>query len=491
MQSLAAGQGVGAINCRNMDKWLKQILLVAMVAIVSMNAWGQKTMVVLSDTHVMGPGLLVSEGKTWTDYLANERKLVDMSRQIFDEQIDELKTKAPDLLLITGDLTKDGERVSHEYVVNKLNELPTQTRVLVIPGNHDRGTSTAKIYDGASATHAAVYDDADFAAAYAAFGYGADSRRDEASLSYACEPYPGLVVIGIDSKNGALSNSTVDWVCNEAVASRAAGKQVVAMMHHALIPHITHADNFVNTAVINNHEDLRLRFVEAGIRVLFTGHFHISDIAKDYNEELTDSIYDVATGAPVSYPCDYRVVTLSDDFSHIDIHTEKKTTLAGVDHFSDVAKERLHSAIKKNMKARAEAKLGSFMAKLMANTINTMATAFADAYIIHAEGNEPEADAAVVDKIMDNLSLAFSYLDGSEDMMKSMLYDKSPYGIEGRENVIDDRTLSIILDDKATAIHPVSATAPDDGAFHTLTGLRVSHPQRGVYINKGKLVIIK
>lgn len=465
----------------------KTILALLMLSMIHISTWSQKTMVVLSDTHVMGPGLLVSEGEAWTIYLDNERKLVDYSRQIFDEQIEDLKMMAPDLLLITGDLTKDGERASHEYVVQKLRELPSKTKILVIPGNHDRGTSNAKIYDGATATNAPVYNSNDFAKAYAEYGYGADSQRDEASLSYVCEPFAGLVVIGIDSKNGSLASSTVEWICSQAKSAREAGKQVIAMMHHAIIPHITNANLFVSTAVINDYDNLRLRFIEAGINTVFTGHFHVSDIAKDYNNELTDSIVDVATGAPVSYPCDYRVVKFNNDFSRIDIETGKKTTLEGVDDFSTVARERLHYAIKKKMKATAEAKLGD-MTSFFAPTIEKMATAFADAYIIHADGNEPEADAATVRRIFRDLSLAFSVLDGSEDMMKSMLYDKAPYGIEGRENVTNDRTLAVGRTDEATAITGIETISNDSDAKYNLAGRRITSLHHGVYIQRGRLV---
>ena len=35
-------------------------------------------------------------------------------------------------------------------------------------------------------------------------------------------------------------------------------------------------------------------------------------------------------------------------------------------------------------------------------------------------------------------------MDGVEDMCRSMLEDKAPYGVEGRENVTNDLILSII-----------------------------------------------
>ena len=37
-----------------------------------------------------------------------------------------------------------------------------------------------------------------------------------------------------------------------------------------------------------------------------------------------------------------------------------------------------------------------------------------------------------------------SAMDGVEDMCRSMLEDKAPYGVEGRENVTNDLILSII-----------------------------------------------
>jgi hypothetical protein len=89
-----------------------------------------------------------------------------------------------------------------------------------------------------------------------------------------------------------------------------------------------------------------------------------------------------------------------------------------------------------------EAKAG-IAAKLMAATIESMATLVADAFIVHAEGNEADVDT---EAIMKGLSPAFIMMSGTEDMCRSMLEDKAPYGIEGRENVTNDLILSIIID---------------------------------------------
>jgi len=252
----------------------------------------------------MAPELLVNEGTAWTTYLNGQRKMVDYSKLLFDDMIGRIKEDMrPELVLITGDLTKDGEKVSHEYVTSKLDELRAiGIKTLVIPGNHDRGSnSDAVYYDGESTTAATVATNGWFATQYANYGYGVSSEREGTTLTYACEPITGLVVIGIDSgTDGNVSETTLNWVVEKATAARASGKKVIAMMHHPLMPHFAGVDNFVSTAVVGNYETVRNTLADAGIRVVFTGHFHTSDIAKDWNADKSREIYDVNTGSLIS-----------------------------------------------------------------------------------------------------------------------------------------------------------------------------------------------
>ena len=410
---------------------------------------GQK-LVVLSDPHVMAPELLVSEGEAWTSYLKGQRKMIDYSARLFDEMVSRIKNDLhPDLVLITGDLTKDGEQLSHAYVKAKLDELRSEgIQVLVIPGNHDLNNPNAVSYDGAETTAVEVATNDWFAAQYADYGYGPSSEREASTLTYACEPIEGLVVIGIDSgKKGELSSATLDWICDKALKASSEGKRVIAMMHHPLTPHVTHAETLVRTYVIKNYDTIRQALIEAGVKVIFTGHFHTSDIAKDFNDSLTKDIYDVNTGSLISYPCDYREVTVSGDLSELRLSTSHITSLPNDSTFSsDYAKERLHSAVKQMVKEIAKAKVrkeaGSLGVKLMAKKINKVSTAAADAFIIHAEGNEGQVDTS---DIMESFEQIFQMVKGSREMCESMLQDKAPYGIEGREKVTDDLNLSISL----------------------------------------------
>ena len=118
-------------------------LLMAAILLMPQNATAQTRIAVASDTHVMAPSLLPDEAKSqdeWTSYYVTQRKMLEQSADLFDQLKTTMLNSKPDILLITGDLTKDGELASHNYVREGLTSLRNAgIKVLVIPGNHDFG----------------------------------------------------------------------------------------------------------------------------------------------------------------------------------------------------------------------------------------------------------------------------------------------------------------------------------------------------------------
>ena len=463
-------------------------LLTLMVAcMASAQTQLDKTKVVLlSDTHVMAPELLVEEGTAWYNYLDSDRKLIEYSRELFDVVIANIKDNIrPGLVLITGDLTKDGEVLSHEYVVKKLDELKAiGIQTLVIPGNHDRGAHyNANYYIGDHTTPAEVATNEQFAKFYADYGYGETSERDSASLSYICEPIAGMAIIGIDSgTDGTVRESTLSWVCRQAEQARSKGKRVIAMMHHPLVPHFNNSDKFLETSSVNDCENVRNRLADAGIGVVLTGHFHTSDILKEFNADLTKEIYDVSTGALSSFPCDYRILTLSEDKSQLSIETERITELPSNAAFHEQAEEQLKEKAKKMISGQG----GAYA---------MVADDAANAYIEHAKGNENESAKAqeILKSLLNYAKLARllhvmdeSRIEMLENMAHSMLEDLSNYGVEGRENRVDDLTLTITLPVSETnAVNTMKGKAQHDPTVYSLNGIKASNsPQRkGLYIH--------
>ncbi len=142
------------------------------MAFATQGAWAtDHKIVVIADPHVMPASLLTKTSNAdWSTYINGSRKLEDFSQALFDQAITEIAAMSPkpELVLIVGDLTKDGEKDSHDYVKGKLDVLESTYGIksLVILGNHDRGTSNAKVY-GTSTDDAVKYSESDLKTLYA------------------------------------------------------------------------------------------------------------------------------------------------------------------------------------------------------------------------------------------------------------------------------------------------------------------------------------
>ena len=435
-----------------------RVIIAAVMLCLTTISLAQTKIIVMTDTHVMAPELLVNDGPAWRNNIDSDRKMIDYSQQMFDLMIERLKTDIrPDWLFITGDLTKDGELLSHQYVAAKLEELlQAGIHTLIVPGNHDFGTGNAVYYDGENRRPAQRASSQQLQSLYAHFGLGA-AEREPTTLTYACEPVDGLTVIGIDSgPRGELSQTTLDWVCDKAQKAIHAGNRVIALMHHPVIPHITGIDKIAGPrTVAKDHETIRNRLTDAGVSAVFTGHFHVGDMAKDYNATLTDSIYDISTGSLISYPCEYREVTIDKELTEMQIATHNITTLPDDPNFTKTSKKRLKKSIKRIVKGRTGKP--KFPKSLVTNKI---ANFIAKAAVVHADGNEHQSSKAKRrNAVFNRMAKAANLLMPNNKMLKrhgltmndvkvlvhSMLKNKTSYGINGRENVTDDHQLTVHL----------------------------------------------
>ena len=408
---------------------------------------------VVSDIHVMAPSLLPEGAETqeaWTTYYAGQRKMLQQSAAIFTQFIDDMINQSPQVVLITGDLTKDGEMASHEFVREQLDRLTNMgIKAFVIPGNHDFGGSGTPIKfnaDGTTET-AEVLSYDEFKAFYYNFGYGWDSEFDSNSLSYVTEIMENLVLLAIDSHTTSIPAATLTWLCEKAKAARNAGKQVIAMMHHPLFPHITGADLFIDTYTVNDYETVRNALIDAGVNVILTGHFHTSDIAKDWNDDEGKAVYDVNTGSLISYPCDYRMLTPSYDNTTLKVET-KSIVPAGM------SKEECKTWLQGRMKGAATDKMNAkagAMAAMAAEPISNIAEFAANLFVLHAEGDEnASADREGLVTTYTTFkgdalyNAALSYGGITDASIYSVIDDKSNYGTD-KENQTADRSLSIVM----------------------------------------------
>lgn len=291
---------------------------------------------VVPDIHYMHPDLLpedITTSPSLMTYLGLDRKLLEISDPIFRKVYSELIDEKPDILLIPGDLAKDGELIGHEVMANLLQDLEnTGMKVYVIPGNNDIDNPDAFSYVTEPPESVDNINSDDFTRIYGNFGYNEALYRDETSLSYICQPYSNLWILGIDNikyplpnsgekVTGDISDATLAWIGEKMAEARANNIEVLAMMHYGILEH--YSGQNIPEPLIKNFQERATALMNAGIRFIFTGHYHANDIVEFAHDGKT--LYDIQTGSLVTPPSSYRILELDDNF--IKIQTRRVTSI--------------------------------------------------------------------------------------------------------------------------------------------------------------------
>lgn len=275
---------------------------------------------VVSDVHYNLPEEeLVKTNDDEIFWYANRRAAMDNeSGYIFDEFLKQAKEADYDFVLISGDMADNGRTTPEEHIVvsKKFAEFERETGipVYVIPGNHDYS-----VYDGETKLE-------DMIEYYGEFGYNDALERRDTDFSYVTDLSDDYRLIAVDScdpsksTEDGMTEDKVEWVLEQAEKALSEGKYPILMMHHNLLDHMPLQRIFSHNFIIRNHISVANRFADAGIKIVFTGHEHCSDVAT-YTSLSGNKIYDFATTSLSMYPISYRDITLGDE----EISYESKT----------------------------------------------------------------------------------------------------------------------------------------------------------------------
>lgn len=324
--------------------WTRKTLFLLLVfALVLLFIWagglgtvpGTARFAVISDPHVYDPRLGTT-GSEFERHLAQDVKMVVESGALFERTLVLLAAHEPkpSFLLISGDLTHDGEAASHLLMASYLAGLRAKgIQPYVIPGNHDIDNPSASRYDP-HGKHPAQRISADvFADIYAPFGYRQAIARDPRSLSYIAEPVPGYWLFAIDSCRyteenkvrldaGRLRPETLNWILSKLEDARRLGKQTLGMTHHSMLEHSLAQARYFPDFVLEDWEIIGQKLAKSGLKLIFTGHSHSQNITrKTWNEN--QALLDVQTGSLVTYPNPVRYATLDAKNSTLSIRSEK------------------------------------------------------------------------------------------------------------------------------------------------------------------------
>lgn len=307
------------------------------------------TATIISDIHQLAPELRADNPVFETFLASGDGKLLKYSTELLEALKEALNT---DILIVSGDLTTNGELRSHEWLANYFREIEAvdisdsksesnnkksgtesadstgrHTRVYVIPGNHDVNNPYARTFVSGKQEVTDTVSAEDFARIYGDFGYDEALSRDPSSLSYVVRLaddfylvmldtciYEDNISLGYPVTGGALRASTISWLRDVDAQIKALspeGATIISSSHHNLLSHSpVHDRGFV----IDNIQDGIDILDTLGIKLNFSGHIHTQDIISEGN------ITEIVTGSLLQYAQTYGVATFTAE--NIDYHTQ-------------------------------------------------------------------------------------------------------------------------------------------------------------------------
>lgn len=280
---------------------------------------------VISDTHVLAAEQIGNADSTaFIDKTASGQKMLALSEPILQTAIDDFIESDEDILLVAGDITEDGSRVSHRAAAREFQRAENAgKKVFVVPGNHDIRNSS-KTYTGETATPIQNIDPQDFYELYYNFGYSEAIAQDSKTLSYAADMNKYFRIISIDCNTYELNPETgfvlgernlasmtqelLDWTVKQVEDAYKAGKTPIAMMH---FPVTNHLGDLLATSSskVNMAKEFCAAMTKAGLEYIFTGHLHSNDIMT--YQDKNGILYDIETACLTNYPMPVRKVELS------------------------------------------------------------------------------------------------------------------------------------------------------------------------------------
>lgn len=279
--------------------------------------------VIASDTHYYPPEL-TDYGEAFETALSrDDGKTAPYMSQVLDAFFEEVLELKPTVLVLSGDLTLNGERAGHEELAGKLASLEEKgVKVLVIPGNHDINNPMASSYFGKTEAKVEQVNAAGFYEIYRQFGYDQAISRDESSLSYL---YP------LDSQNwllmldscqyeprnlvgGRIREETLSWMKTQLDAAEEAGITVVPVAHHNLLKE---SSLYPDDCTLENSAEV-IRLLEAyKLPVYLSGHLHLQRVKK-YKAEPGEAadlyhISEIVSDSLALYPSQYGVLSWTEN----------------------------------------------------------------------------------------------------------------------------------------------------------------------------------
>ncbi len=318
---------------------------------------------VVSDTHYYSKKNGI-DGKAFMQENSRSTNLIKDSEEVlkaFFKQIANDDTS--DIVLISGDLTKNGEPESHKEFIELLNELKSKgKRVYVITATHDfQGNGICHRFEGDQKIEIPSARREELLEMYYDFGPSKAISIHEDSMSYVVQLEEGFRLFALnDDRNhegkSGFSKDCFRWIEEQFEDAKKNNQLVIAMSHHPVLSPSPFFSLIGKGDMMGNHEIRREQFADMGMSFMFTGHSHMHDISYHVSEK-GNIFYDITTSATVGYPALYRQVTFDKKQNTMVIESKGLETEPDIEfngkNFDEHLENQFFGMIKKTIEAAA------------------------------------------------------------------------------------------------------------------------------------------
>lgn len=271
---------------------------------------------IASDIHYMDSSLLDDSARIENIDIAGDGQATYYSSVITDAFIEKVISIKPDALLLTGDNTFNGEKASHDSLIEKLKSIQKEEiPVYVLPGNHDVGIYRPVEYKNFQTSLVPSYKKDDYKRLYARFGYSQAEYQDPNSFSYIKEIGKNVFGIMLDTNVSStyyVKEETFPWLESSLKELKEKGATIFSFSHQTLE---VHSPTLTEGFRISNADDVLSLYKEYGVKANFAGHMHIQHSIND------EGFMEILTSALSINPCQYGLLSLNNN--KWNYHTEK------------------------------------------------------------------------------------------------------------------------------------------------------------------------
>lgn len=284
---------------------------------------GPPSIILATDTHFYS-AKMTDFGEAFQRMVAgDDGKIVPYSTEILEAFLDTVLEEQPSVLILSGDLTLNGEKANHEELAKRLKRVQDAgIPVLVIPGNHDINNTNAATYFGNERKAADLIMPEDFYAIYHEYGYDQAISRDESSLSYLYELDDENWLMMLDScqylprnlVDGKMRPETLEWMEEWFEVAKKQGKSILPIAHHNLLDESL---LYPTECTILNNDSLLDIFEQEKVPLYLSGHLHLQRLSQYRPEKNKNSkkqhIYEAVTASLMIPPCQYSRLDWMED----------------------------------------------------------------------------------------------------------------------------------------------------------------------------------